>query len=208
VEIYVLASGSKGNMTYLKTKTERIFIDVGISYKKLSQKMNMFNEDIASVKTLFITHEHSDHTQGLKMLLKQSFIENVFLTKGTFERLSLDIKDMLPKNTTFVKADQAFHFNGFEVMPFMISHDAAEPVGYVLYGEDKKLVFLTDTGYVDESYFPLLSQADFYLLETNHHPHKLMQSPRPFLLRKRIMGERGHLSNDDASYLMNKLVSG
>lgn len=205
MEIYVLASGSKGNMTYLKVDNQRIFIDAGISYSKIKQKMSSYEENIFDVKTMLLTHEHSDHTMGLKILLKNSVIEDIYLTQGTYDALPVDVVNLFI-NTHIITADEAFYIHGLKVTPFMLSHDAAEPVGYVIDNEIKKMVVLSDTGYVDQSYHDLLSNADLYILEANHEPNKLMQSPRPFPLKRRILGEKGHLSNEDACILMNAFV--
>ena len=193
-------------MTYIKTASKRIFIDVGISYLKMKQKMDQFKQVVSDVDTLFITHEHQDHIMGLKTLLKQKTIQSVYLTQGTYKALKDDVKALLPTHVVMIKADIMFEIDQVKVLPMMISHDANEPVGFIMFSEDKKIVFLTDTGYVDQSYHELLTDADFYLLEANHHPTKLMQSKRPFLLKKRILSERGHLSNDDACRLMNQFI--
>ena len=205
MEIYILASGSKGNMSYLKAGGIGLFVDAGISYKKMKEKMKTYNEEIKDICSILITHEHSDHISGLKMLLKHGNIKDVYLTKGTYEYLPQEVVELF-KNTHFIKADERFIVEKVKVMPFMLSHDASEPVGFVIETDNKKVVFLTDTGYVDQGYYELLSDADLYVLEANHHPTKLMKSPRPFMLKKRILGERGHLSNDDAAWLMNRLV--
>ncbi len=198
-----MASGSKGNMTYLRMGEHRMFVDAGISFRKIKLKMEAYEEDLTSVKTLFITHEHRDHTMGLPMLLKHGAIERIFLTEGTYRAFDLDLKNLMEGKVTFVRADEPFSYETIACMPFMVSHDAAEPVGYVFSHDGKKLVYLTDTGYVDESYHGMLSDADLYIFEANHHPERLMQSMRPYSLKKRILGERGHLSNDDAAYLIN-----
>jgi len=204
MKVYVLASGSKGNMTYLKVGHIKLYIDAGISYRRMHQKMDAYNEDINDVKYLLLTHEHHDHVMGLKMLLKQKIIKKIFMTQGTFEGLHDDVKSFLPE-VSIVKSEESFDLGGVLVTPFVISHDANEPVGYVING-DKKLVIFYDTGYLDQVYYNLVSQADIYIVEANHHPTMLMQSPRPFHLKKRILSEKGHLSNDDASYLMNLLI--
>ncbi len=205
MEVFVLASGSKGNMTYLKVGNIRLFLDAGISYLKVKKKMESYGENIYDVKTLLITHEHHDHIFGLKALLKQGAIEDVYMTKGTYNNLSQDLVDMMPE-IHLIEADLSFTLGEMKVTPFMLSHDAAEPVGFVIENHVKKMVLLTDTGYVDQSYYPLLSNADLYILESNHNPFTLFQSARPFLLKKRIAGEKGHLSNEDAAYLINQLV--
>ncbi len=205
MEVYVLASGSKGNMTYLKVGHIRLFIDAGISYQKVKSKMSAYGENLFDVKTLLITHEHHDHIVGIKQLLKNGHIEDVYLTKGTYHALPSDVVSLF-MNVHFIEQDQTFMISDLKVDTFMLSHDAAEPIGFVFYYEDKKMVMLTDSGYVDQVYYDLLKNADIYILEANHHPTKLMQSQRPFLLKKRILGEKGHLSNEDACYLVNLLV--
>lgn len=204
MEVYVLASGSKGNMTYLKIGHMKLIVDTGISYRRMKLKMDEYGQSLDDIDALLLTHEHQDHTMGLKMLLKNHHIKDVFLTQGTFDGLKDDVKQMI-ENYHIIKADQPFIVDGIKITPFMVSHDANEPVAYVV-EQDKKVVILNDTGYVDESYYGLLKDADLYILEANHQPAMLMNSPRPFLLKKRILSERGHLSNEDASWLMNKLI--
>ncbi len=205
MEVFVLASGSKGNMTYVKNDLVSFFIDAGISYQKVLLKMKAYQENIESVKTLFLTHEHLDHICGLKGLLKSGILNDVYLTKGTLDALPKDIKALLPE-VRLIKADEVFYYYHFEVLPILLSHDAKEPVGFIFKDGDKRFVVLTDTGYVDQSYIDILKDADLYLLEANHDPKKLLNSSRPFSLKQRILGITGHLSNEDAAILMNKLV--
>lgn len=206
MEVFILASGSKGNMTYVKNEGICFFIDAGISYQKMVSKMQAYQEDFMGVKTLFLTHEHHDHIAGLKALLKQGSIVDVFLTKGTLDALSSEVKALLPQ-TTIIKADEPFEFNQFKVIPIMLSHDANEPVGFIFEEYGKRFVLLTDTGYVDQSYIEILKDADLYLVEANHDPQKLLHSSRPFSLKQRILGVSGHLSNEDAAKLMNQVIT-
>lgn len=206
LEIYVLASGSKGNITHIRHNGFSFFVDAGISYQKIKHKMDAYGLELTDVKTVFLTHEHGDHVMGLKMLMKHGLIETIFMTKGTYQGLPLPIKELLPSDIRIVRADHAFDHQGMRITPFTVSHDAKEPVGYVFEADGKKVVHLTDTGYVHESYLELLSDADLYVVEANHHPQTLMASYRPFALKNRIKGERGHLSNEDACWLMNKVI--
>ena len=205
MEIFVLASGSKGNMTYLKVGHIKLFVDAGISYKRIREKMEAYGEVLSDVSTILITHEHSDHVMGLRLLLKHKIITDVYVTSGTYEALSNDIKELI-ENVHIISQEDTFDVLGLKVSTFMVSHDASEPVGYIIQNDEKKVCFVNDTGYIDQVYYEMLSDADCYLLEANHHPTKLMQSPRPFMLKKRILGERGHLSNDDAAWLVNRFV--
>lgn len=206
MEVHILASGSKGNCAYIETDKHYMFVDVGISYLTLKEKIKKIGKDIEKINTLFITHEHIDHIKGLKTLLKAGHIERLYITKGTLDVLPADIKPFLPLETVIIAADEKYFLDGFLIKTFMLSHDAKEPVGFVFEYLDKKIVFLTDTGYVDQSYDELLSNADLYILEANHDAYKLMHSARPFLLKRRILSEKGHLSNEDAVLLINKYV--
>lgn len=206
MEIFVLASGSKGNMTYIKHGSFSFFIDAGISYQKFLKKMQDYQETFDHVDTLFLTHEHYDHIIGLKSLLKTGKIKRVIMTKGTQDALKDEINGSI-QETIIIQADHPFYFGDLHIYPIMLSHDAKEPVGFVFTKTDgKKLVLLTDTGYVDTSYTYVLKDADVYILEANHEPELLMRSRRPYMLKMRIVGTRGHLSNHDAAYLMNQLI--
>ncbi|MFA7417697.1 MAG: MBL fold metallo-hydrolase [Acholeplasma sp.] len=205
MEVFVLASGSKGNVTYVKNEVVSFFIDAGISYRKIVQKMKAYGEDVNHIETLFLTHEHSDHIFGLLGMLKAGHLKQVYLTQGTLDALKDDVKSLLPK-TIIIKPDQPFIFKQFNVLPVLLSHDANEPVGFRFDWKDKSFVCLTDTGYVDQSYLEVLKDADLYLLESNFDPKKLLNSRRPFALKQRILGIQGHLSNEEAAILMNKLI--
>lgn len=126
------------------------------------------------------------------------------MTQGTFDGLHDDVKVLLPE-VVILRSLNTLMIDDVSVTPFGISHDANEPVGFMIEAE-KKLVLLYDTGYLDQVYHELITGADIYILEANHHPAMLMNSPRPFMLKKRILSEKGHLSNDEATYLLNKCI--
>ena len=204
MEIHVIASGSKGNCTFVKTETRNILIDVGISYSRIKSELELRQFSISCVDTILLTHEHTDHTLGLDTLLKKENIAGVFLTNGTHK--GLKPKLTINRITKIIKADETYYLDNLAITPIMLSHDANEPVGFVLVENEKKFVYITDTGFVDKSYLDLLKNADIYVLESNHHPFMLMNSKRTFQLKRRILGEKGHLSNEDAMWLINNLV--
>lgn len=206
MEILILASGSKGNAISIKTKTNKILVDIGISFLSINRKLNEESLDINNYDTLLITHEHSDHIRGLKTLLKKNIIKNIYISKGTFNAISLEIRGLFPQNTIIVQTDVPFSLGDTLITPFMLSHDAAEPISYVVEQGNKKVVILTDTGYVDRTYYDLLSNGDLYIVEANHDPELLMKSRRPYHLKSRIVSEKGHLSNYEASWLVNKFI--
>lgn len=206
MRLYVLASGSKGNLSVLESNQKHYMIDCGLPITKMKKKLMDANIDIESIDTLFLTHEHSDHVLGLKSLLKLKTLKHIYLTQGTFNALKDTFKEDLALHFHIIKQDESFTLLSLEITPIMLSHDASEPVGFVFKKEDKKFVLLTDTGYVNDEDLPRLSGANLYMLEANHDPNMLMSSKRPFMLKKRIIGPLGHLSNMDACMALNLMI--
>ncbi|WP_162849132.1 MBL fold metallo-hydrolase [Haploplasma axanthum] len=207
VEVIILASGSKGNALSITNEGKHILIDVGISFLILSNKLNEQGINVDDIDTLLLTHEHHDHTKGLKTLLKKNNNIKVYLTLGTYQGLSDDVKETLI-NYEIINSEESFKLeNNLLVTPFLVSHDANEPVGFIIENDLKKVVLATDTGYIDEAYFGILKNADLYILEANHSTELLMKSSRPFHLKRRIVSEKGHLSNQEAAWLVNNFIS-
>lgn len=205
MEVNILASGSKGNSLLIKKNNTKILVDIGISYLLLNKKLKELNINVGLINHLLITHEHSDHIKGLKQLLIRHPYIKVYLTNGTYNSLENELKELLT-NYIFIKTDESFIINDFNVNTFSLSHDANEPVGFVIKKENKKIVIATDTGYIDEKYFNLLKDANLYILESNHEPSLLMDSRRPYYLKQRILGDKGHLSNHEAAWLVNHFI--
>ncbi len=140
------------------------------------------------------------------MLLKNEKIKQIYLSQGTKKFVDKENISNNFSNYNCIKADQTFNINDIKIKTVMLSHDANEPIGFIIYANNKKTVLITDTGYVDQSYFSDLKNADLYILEANHDPELLMSSRRPYHLKMRIISEKGHLSNDEASWLINHVV--
>ena len=191
MKFIVLSSGSKGNCTYVEYKNTKILIDLGNSCKYVVNKLKEIGVDAKDIDAILITHTHVDHVNGLRVFLKR------FNTKVYLSKLMLDELDYV-NNYSFIDMD------GFSLMDMYIdviktSHDANDSVGYIVCGGEKRLVYITDTGYINEKYFPILSNADAYVMESNHDIEMLQNSRYPFHLRQRIMGDKGHISNYDCS---------
>jgi phosphoribosyl 1,2-cyclic phosphodiesterase len=156
--------------------------------------------------SIFLTHEHVDHVSGLKVLLKRLPLK-CYLSKGTFEGLNLDTKTQIENcSYTLIKSDDTILMKDCKITVLKTHHDAREPIGFVIEEMDKKLVYITDTGYVDQAYFPLLKNADMYILESNYDVELLWSSGRPFDLKKRIDGDHGHMSNVSSAILLARLI--
>lgn len=206
MKIHVLASGSKGNMTLLKGNEGWLAVDCGISKKKILEKLEELNVKIDEISTLIITHEHSDHVAGLKALVKMGHLTKIYMTQGTFESLKSDDQQSVEAMTAIIPSEGEFFVDVFQAQTFIASHDASEPIGLVLKDTSFKVVVGTDTGYIDQKYESLLKDADVYLIEANHHPKSLLASPRPMHLKRRILGEKGHLNNEDAASLIGRVM--
>lgn len=207
MRVVVLASGSKGNATYIQNGDYDILLDCGINYRALLLKAKEANI-VFNPKVLILTHEHNDHTAGMKVFLKNHNVP-VFLSKGTFRGLHQSIKDILEiGQINFIKSHEDFYINDMLVRPFFISHDAFEPLGFLFELNEKKIVYVTDTGYIDQKNFEIIRNANLYIIEANHDPEMLMTCKRPYELKRRILGDNGHLSNIDCglnlAYLIGK----
>lgn len=201
----ILASGSKGNALIIQNNETKILVDIGISYQALSNKLKDEELNINNIKYVIITHEHSDHIKGLSRFLVNHPHVKVYLSKGTYESLNTNQKKYLI-NYNLINKDETIEIEGFKIIAFDLSHDASEPLGFVFELNEKKVVLATDTGYIDQTHFNLLKGANLYILEANHEPEMLMNSSRPYYLKQRILGERGHLSNYEAAWLINEFI--
>ncbi len=206
MKLCVLASGSKGNVTYFESGNTKILIDCGISYRQLQKRLLDNNLSIDTMNGILITHEHTDHVAGINVLLKKN--DTVcYLTEETYNALHPKVKENIKeKQTSFITPNEDFMIDDIKILPISISHDAQDAVGYVIYAEDKKIVYVTDIGYLPIKDIEIFSNADFYVFESNYDITMLFTSERPFYLKQRIDSIKGHMSNNDSAYNMTKLI--
>lgn len=216
--IKILASGSKGNSSYYESAQTKMLIDLGISYKRVKDVLNKERFDVENVNAVFITHEHSDHVNGVYTFLKRSSAK-IYMTIGTLEALCKKTRgsEILEAYKTgqiiaFRKDSNtdrypAIVINDLNIQPEESFHDAAEPCNYIIKDSDKKICLITDTGYIHRKQLSEFTGADCYIIETNHDPDILMSSDRPYPLKQRILGTNGHLSNSDSMFLLSKLIT-
>lgn len=199
MKICVLASGSNGNCTYIETKKTRSLIDVGMSSKYIETQLKSINVDPKTIQRIFITHAHSDHTNGLRVFIKK-YNPTVYLT----EKMDIEL-NMLIENTAYINKDE--QIEDLTVRPIKTSHDAADSNGYVFINENKSLLYMTDTGYINNRNYNKLKNHDLYILESNHDVEKLMKGNYPYHIKQRILGDKGHLSNKDSAYYLTKFTT-
>ena len=200
-----LYSGSSGNCSFVQTNNTKILIDAGESAKKIGEALDSINIDPSSIDAILITHEHSDHVKGLGVFSKK-FQVPVYANLETWNAMPKQ-KEKIDESNIKIFNFEKFNIGDIEVKPFSIPHDAANPCGFNLYHNNKKMSIATDIGHMNKDIINHLSNSSFMLLEANYEPEILKCSSYPYLLKERIKGPNGHLSNSDAgktiSYLIN-----
>jgi len=198
-----LASGSKGNSIYLGTKNTKILIDAGISTKAIKSKLGEIDVDLADIDAILITHEHTDHIQGLKVLACKLGIP-VFANQETAKGI-VDFLQDCPKFKIF-STGETFEFGDMEIHPFSIQHDTLDPVAFTIRLDDLKLGFCTDLGFVTSLVQNELRNCDYLYLEANHQPSMVHASARPMVYKQRVLGRSGHLSNEACGQLLGQVA--
>ena len=203
-----LASGSSGNCTYVGSDNTHILVDAGTSKKKIEEGLSELSLSLADISAIFVTHEHVDHISAIRTILNKYDIP-VYATKGTIQgirnsdkKLEMEDKQFIP-----VMVDNAVVVGDMIINPMAISHDALEPCGYRVYCGDKKIGIATDLGCYDDYTVSALSGCDALLLEANHDVRMLQTGPYPYRLKHRILGDKGHLSNEKSGELLCSLLN-
>ena len=192
-----IASGSSGNCIYVGSDNSHLLIDTGISKKRIEEGLNKLEIKGDELDGILITHEHSDHIKGLGVFSRKYEIP-IYATPGTIAGIkeSSSLGKMPEGLLHPIKADHPFQLGELDVHPFAISHDANEPSGYRFEQDGKKIAVATDLGKYDEYTVENLKDLNAVLLESNHDIHMLEVGPYPYYLKQRVLGDRGHLSNE------------
>lgn len=205
MELRVFASGSSGNCLLLSSGSTHILIDAGISKRRIEQSLAQSGLSMREIGGVLITHEHSDHISGLKMLMKY-FAVPVYAPRTVASRL----RGCLPEAEPYLRVipvNEPFEIGGVSVTAFHTPHDTDESVGYRVEGGGV-FALATDMGHVTEEVFDALSGADTVLIESNHDEEMLRYGPYPVYLKRRILSDSGHLSNACCADLARKLALG
>lgn len=201
MKVCVLSSGSKGNSTLVITDKVKILIDLGTTTSYVEAALNNLNVDIKKISHILITHSHVDHIKGLKVFIKR-YNPVILVTE--------DMKNVLEKELGNFRyeyyEDKKAIIGDLTVNVIKTSHDAEESIGFVLTNNNSSMVYITDTGYINQKYFKILSNNNLYVLESNHDIKMLMDGPYPYYLQQRVRGDKGHLSNKQASDYLCKFI--
>ncbi len=207
MQLYSIASGSSGNCIYVGTAENGILIDAGISMKRIREGLEAQKISLEDIQAIFITHEHTDHINGLGPILRKVPIP-VYATAETISAIweRNNMKGIPEELFHPVRPECSISCMDMEVMPVPISHDAVNPVCYTIEANKKKIGIATDMGCYTKELVDHLKDCDSLLLEANHDINLLQVGSYPYSLKMRILSERGHLSNDASARLIQELL--
>lgn len=197
--VTTLASGSSGNCTLVSQGDTHILVDAGISCRRINTALKALGLTAGDLSGVCVTHEHSDHIAGLATLSKNYRVP-VYATPGTGRQLCYRIAFLEELLTTF-SPGQSLEIGGLTVETFPTLHDTAQPCGYALSNGSRKAAVVTDLGRVTQEVRQGIRGADLLVVEANHDVEHLLSGPYPYYLKERILGDRGHLSNEAGAAL-------
>lgn len=205
LKISILASGSSGNAIYLESSKTKLLVDSGLSGKKIAELMSQINRDPKELDAILVTHEHSDHIQGVGVMSRRYDLD-IYANDKTWQAMGSKIGKIKNEHKFLFDKNILKSIGDIDVLSFPVSHDAIDPQFYAFQKNNKQFVILTDTGYVNDQMRSSLKNADAYLIESNHDVSMLRMGPYPWSLKQRILSDKGHLSNDDGALALVDLL--
>lgn len=202
IEICVLGSGSKGNCVLLDNGKNRVIIDAGLSARSIKQKLMQLNLSFAQIDGILITHEHTDHIRALDVLSREI---PVYAHDYTMEAIAAK-RDITLKNQMNFNCTQ-FSIGTLDIQTFCVSHDAVYPLGYTISDCQSKVAYATDMGYCSRDFMSAAEGAEIIMIESNHDVDMLMSGDYPAFLKRRIVSNKGHLSNLACAMAINELAA-
>ena len=200
MKVQTIASGSKGNCTIVLCNDTNLIIDMGITFLTLKKTLEENSLSFDDFSGILVTHCHKDHTKGLATLMNKTKLD-VYIPEGMYESL----KEFIPyPKCKFI--DDTFEINDVEIELIHTSHDAPASVGYIIKQDNKELVYVTDTGYINRKYLEKMKNKDCYIIESNHDEVMLMDGPYPRFLKERVISDSGHLSNSTTAKYLKKII--
>ncbi len=203
IQFSVLGSGSSGNATFIQGSNTSILLDCGFSVPQIKKRLEAIDRDIDDIEAIFITHEHTDHICGLKRMLSLLDVP-VFMTRGTFSALHEIIGNH--KNIEIFDSGESISFGEFNIQSFSVTHDANDPVNYVVSNRTMKLGFATDCGYPSKLIISRLQGCHGLIIESNYCPTMLINGSYPVHIKQRIQSRFGHLSNQQMLQLLSCVI--
>lgn len=201
MKIHVLSSGSKGNSTLIETNKTKVLIDLGTTSAYIEKELSKLDINPKEIDAIFISHIHSDHIKGLKAFIKK-YKPIIYVTEKLLYLLKEQVGDFEYK----LYEDKQAIINDLVVKIIKTSHDAGESVGFIITCGNSSMVHITDTGFINSKYHDELSNKNLYVFESNHDVKMLREGPYPYYLQQRVISDKGHLSNNQASKYLCKFI--
>ena len=204
LRVCCLASGSKGNCTYVESDNCKILIDIGISTKEVERRLQSIGVNASEIDAILLTHEHSDHIGGLKTFINK-YQRPIYAHISGMKAITQ--KQDVPPKLQISFLDNSFTVKDMTVTPFRLSHDSVCCVGYSITAQGKKMSIMTDTGMVPNEAIDVMSGSDIIIIESNHNKKMLLDNPNySMFLKKRILSVRGHLSNEECALTILRIL--
>lgn len=205
LRVSILASGSSGNVTYVESDKTKLLVDCGLSGKKATNLLHQVNRKPEELDAILVTHEHRDHIHGVGVLARRYNLA-IYANEKTWKAMEPHLGKLDVGQKHIFEMDRTMTIGDLDVSSFAVSHDAVHPQFYTFHKNNKQFVMLTDTGYVSDRLRGLLKDADAYLIESNHDLGMLRMGRYPWSLKQRILGDKGHLSNEDGALALAELI--
>lgn len=203
LEFCSLASGSSGNCYMIRYGKDALLVDAGISGKRIFEGVESTGTSLEQLAAVLVTHEHIDHVKSLPVVTKKAPNIKAYANRQTWQNIERKVAD--EKKAYFVTGED-FTIGDIRIRSFPIPHDAAEPVGFSFYAEGRQISIVTDAGYISDEIFCEIMNADLLVLEANHEVEVLQMCSYPYHTKRRILGDRGHLSNVTAANCICRLA--
>lgn len=200
-----LFSGSSGNALFIGTERTKLLIDAGLSGKRILEALCSIGENPAELSAILISHEHIDHVRGAGIVSRKQNVP-IYANEATWQAMECGLGPVKLENRVAFCTGEEFDIGDICIRPFAIPHDAAEPVGYNFFAQGKRITTATDIGHMNNELLSYMEGNDLLLLESNHDVEMLKVGPYPWPLKKRIMGDHGHLSNEMAAKVIAYLA--
>lgn len=198
-----LYSGSSGNSQFIQAGNTKILVDAGLSGKRIQQAIEGIGEKLNEIQGIFITHEHSDHIHGVGVLSRRFNIP-IYANEKTWIAMQPLLGEIKSENIRIIEG--GVEIGDLFIQAFDISHDAVNPVGYKIFNKNKKISLLTDTGCVNDDIKKQIEDSDLLLIESNHDEDMVLLGSYPWPLKRRVLGEFGHMSNSLAGTLLSEVL--
>ncbi|MFC6040512.1 MBL fold metallo-hydrolase [Paenisporosarcina macmurdoensis] len=201
----VLASGSSGNAIYVENEEHAFLVDAGLSGRKMEELFASVDRNMKKLSGILVTHEHSDHIKGLGILARKYKVP-IYANAKTWMAMEHLVGNIPIEQRFHFDMETVKSFGSLDIQSFAVSHDAADPMFYVFHENGRKLVLITDTGYVSDRMKGHIKGADSFVFESNHDVGMLQMCRYPWSIKRRILSDVGHVSNEDAAVAMSEVV--